>query len=178
MNRRGFLAGLGIGTGALATSGWFGFEAKSASTQIIGEVKPSLHEEEELWYLGSLREVQKVTKIQMRVPYDHPTVVFQMGSGNRLVVPRSNEEELRYDPRHNETSLPELLKKRMTQVLDQWKSIAKRQPEPMHLQDPSYALCLIVDCPRGIEYGIALCGEDIFHKKYMHIMTPAHLLFG
>ena len=96
-DRRDFLRNSAVGV----VGGWFGINAAKAhaAAEAAGldmtppAILPSLKERDETWTVDG--KPQAIHVIEMAVPYDHPTIVFQKENGRRFLVARTGQEELR-----------------------------------------------------------------------------------
>ncbi len=208
MERRDFLKKTGATAGALGIiGGWFGLEKMAEASQPVPAGEPQsgdatdskcetvslrspacrLTERDETW--GDVM----VHVIEMTLPFDNPAVFFQR-EGQRLLVPRQNEKEIRYVSGKEEArqEAPEaLLRERLEALRSHYvygtpgapltpgeirRGVVRTPRVPQH-EDTNRALLLIAHQPQGTEYGL-IYGFDKLTRETMLLTSPASMLFG
>lgn len=162
MDRRDFLKSAGKAGAMGLIGGWLSGLSKPAEALASSSEEKCLAKEwDETW--GDT----PVHVIEMTIPYDEPTVLF-LKDQRRYLVPRQNENEIRYDP--SGTTKAESLDKLLQDRLQAMKGIAAPYA------NQNRALLLIAHCPKGTDYGLVY-GFDHLTIETMMITAPAKLLF-
>jgi hypothetical protein len=160
----------------------------AGASQPVREDAPlaKLIERDEVW------EGVNVHVIEMTLPFNDPAVLF-VRDNKRLLVPRQNEREIRYNPTQGERTEPieVLVKERLATLRKHYVEGSPIEPytpreicagvtriprHPKH-DDPNQALLLIAHQPQGTEYGL-IYGFDKLTKETMLLTSPASMLFG
>lgn len=165
MDRRSFLRKGAVG----AVGGWLGLRVarSEAETLTHHETEGFLQERDESWDLGADLGDTPVHIIEVKLPFDDPTMMFIRGK-QRIVVPRQNELELRYgkaDGSRADESLEVVLRDRA--------KVLRAIPDA----NDHALLLIIVHTPAQTQYGMA-AGLASLTIDNMLISAPARMLFN
>jgi len=189
MERRNFLKQAGTAGALGLIGGWLGLEkvAEAATPDSVTAPVCDLTERDETW--GDVN----VHIIEMTLPFDNPAVFFQR-EGQRLLVPRQRDEEIRYLPgkgkeqRHE--AIEVLIRERLETLRKHYvegippppltpgeicRGVVHKAHVPSH-EETHQALLLIAHQPQGTEYGL-IYGFDKLTKETMLLTSPATMLF-